>query len=224
MKRRVRLGIYCLGIVVFGSISLYRASGPLVDRLAIRRVQHLAQERAEFKNRWLGVGVIQYPSDLLAYAQLLYQIKPEVIIETGTNYGGLAVYFATLMEQINSEAKIITVDIDSEKWDKEVAEGRITQRMLKQIVFIKGDSVSEQVLHEVQKHANGKKGLVLLDSLHAKEHVLKELRLYFKFVAEDSYLIVNDTHLEVLGIMGPDKEGALSAVQEFSEIDKRICH
>ena len=56
---------------------------------------------------------------------------------------------------------------------------------------------------------------MLLDSLHAKDHVLKELRLYFKFVAEDSYLIVNDTHLEVLGIMGPDKEGALSAVQEF---------
>ena len=157
MNRKFRLGIYCLGIVVFGSISLYHASGPLVDRLAIRRVQHLAQERVEFKNRWLGVGVIQYPSDLLAYAQLLYQTKPEVIIETGTNYGGLAVYFATLMEQINPEATIITVDIDSEKWDKEVAEGRITQRMLKQIVFIKGDSVSEQVVHEVQKHANGKR-------------------------------------------------------------------
>ena len=102
-------------------------------------------------------GDIRYPSDLLAYAQLLYQTKPEVIIETGTNYGGLAVYFATLMEQIDPEATIITVDIDSEKWDKEVAEGRITQRMLKQIVSIKGDSVSEQVLHAVQKHANGKR-------------------------------------------------------------------
>ena len=215
MKRKVRFGLYSIGIVVFGSIALYHTFEPVLDRLAIRRVQHLAQDREEFKNRWLGVGVIQYPSDLITYAQLLYQIKPEVIVETGTNYGGLAVYFATLMEQINPEAKVLTVDIDSEKWDKEVAEGRITPRMLERIVFIKGDSVSEGVLHEVLRHANGKRGLVLLDSLHSKEHVLKELNLYSKFVAEGSYLIVNDTHLEVLGIMGPDKEGALSAVQEF---------
>jgi cephalosporin hydroxylase len=116
------------------------------------------------------------------------------------------------------------VDIDSEKWDKEVDGGKDHAPDVRADCIHQGDSVSEGVLHEVLRHANGKRGLVLLDSLHSKEHVLKELNLYSKFVAEGSYLIVNDTHLEVLGIMGPDKEGALSAVQEFLKSTNEFAH
>jgi len=86
----------------------------------------------------MGVGVIQYPSDLITYAELVYQIRPEVIIETGTNYGGLAVFFATVLEGINPHVKIITVDIDSQKWDREVSEGRITPKLQERIVFVRG--------------------------------------------------------------------------------------
>jgi cephalosporin hydroxylase len=161
MKRKVRLGLYSLGVVRLAR-SVYTTRLNLF--LIVWRLEG---------SSILPRKVIQYPSDLITYAHLLYQTKPE--------------------------AKILTVDIDSEEWNKEVAEGRITPRMLERIVFIKGDRVSERVLHEVLRHANGKRGMVLLDSLHSKEHVLKELNLYSKFGAEGSYLIVNntnDTHLE----------------------------
>src|SRR5215510_9987265 len=191
MSRRTRFVLYLLGICVAASVILARELEPTFDKLAIERVQYLAQARQEFKNRWLGVGIIQYPSDLITYANLLYKVKPEIILETGTNYGGLALYFATVMENINPDAKVITVDIDSSKWDKEVAEGRITSKMLQRIIFIKGDSVSEPVIDRIREYAGGKRSLVLLDSLHTREHVVKELKLYSPFVSPGSYIIVN---------------------------------
>ena len=214
MARRTRLILYLVGICIAAMILLNRELKPAFDKLAIDRVRHLAQAREEFKNRWLGVGVIQYPSDLITYANLLYRVKPEVIVETGTNYGGLALYFATVMENIDSKAKVITVDIDSSKWDSEIAEGKITSKMLQRIVFVKGDSVSEPVIRQIREYAAGRKGLVLLDSLHSREHVLKELKLYSPFVSLGSYIIVNDTHLETMNIMDSGT-GPMRAVHDF---------
>lgn len=216
MARRTRFILYLVGICSAALVILARDLEPAFDKLAIERVRYLAQAREEFKNRWLGVGVIQYPSDLITYASLLYKVRPEVIIETGTNYGGLAVYFATVMENINPNAKIITVDIDSSKWDQEVAEGRITSKMLERIVFVKGDSVSDPVINKIREYTKGKRGLVLLDSLHTREHVLKELKLYSPFVSAGSYIIVNDTHLEMMNIMDAGS-GPMKAVKDFLE-------
>jgi cephalosporin hydroxylase len=222
MSRRTRFILYLVGICVAATVILARELEPAFDKLAIERVQYLAQERQEFKNRWLGVGVIQYPSDLITYATLLYRVKPEVVIETGTNYGGLSVFFATVMENINPSAKIVTVDIDSSKWDQEVATGRITPKMLERIVFVKGDSVSTAVLDRIQGLTQGKRGLVLLDSLHTKEHVLKELKLYSPFVSPGSYIIVNDTHLEMMKFMDTGS-GPLRAVQDFLKENKEFA-
>jgi cephalosporin hydroxylase len=214
MTRRTRLILYLGGICIAAGAILLRKLEPALDQLAIDRVRNLAQARGEFKNRWLGVGIIQFPSDLITYASLLYKVKPEVIIETGTNYGGLAVYFATVMEKVNPNARIITVDIDSSKWDREVTGGRITSKMLERIIFVKGDSVSEAVINKIREYAEGKTGLVLLDSLHTREHVLKELKLYSSFVSPGSYVIVNDTHLETMNIMDAGS-GPLRAVKDF---------
>ena len=97
MSGRTRLVAYVGGAVICLRVALFRHLQPLLDSFAIRRVQQFVQGREEFKPRWMGVGVIQYPSDLITYAELVYQIRPEVIIETGTNYGGLAVFFATVL-------------------------------------------------------------------------------------------------------------------------------
>jgi cephalosporin hydroxylase len=132
----------------------------------------------------------------------------------GNQLWGLAAFLATVVEGINPYVKIITVDIDSQRWEREVSEGRITPKFRERIVFIKGDSVSSQVLAEVAKYASGKRGFVILDSLHSKQHVLKELNLYSQFVGEGSYLIVNDTHLEILGLM-ESEPGPFSAVRDF---------
>ena len=86
--------------------------------------------------------------------------------------------------------------------------------MLQRIVFVKGDSVSEPVIRQIREHTEGKKRLVLLDSLHSSEHVLKELNLYSPFVSPGSYIIVNDTHLELMNIMGAGT-GPMRAVNDF---------
>jgi len=125
------------------------------------------------------------------------------------------------MENINANAKIIAVDIDSSKWDQEVAERRIAAKMLERIIFVKGDSVSEPVINQIQAYTEGKRGFVLLDSLHTREHVLKELSLYSSFVSPGSYLIVNDTHLAMMNIMDTGS-GPMRAIKDFLETTKEF--
>ena len=183
---------------------------------AIRRVQTLVQEREEFKNHWLGVGVIQYPSDLLGYAELINETRPEAIIETGTNYGGLAIFLATLLQNLDPNARVITVDIDSDRWEGTKNARKLPDGLLSKITFLQGDSVSNTILEQVKNLVGGRRAMVILDSLHTSEHVLKELNLYSQFVAPNSFLIVNDTHLEHLRMMGPGEGiGPLTAVHKF---------
>jgi cephalosporin hydroxylase len=215
MKDKRWIAAYVVGAVLvllkigFDFFSL-RSSHEDIPRKALR----LAQERREFQHRWLGVGVIQYPTDLMTYAELIYRTKPEVFVETGTNYGGLAVYVATLLEKINPDAKVITVDIDGAKWREDLP--KIPKGLLQRIVFIEGDSVAVSTVEQISQHAQGKKGMVLLDSDHSRRHVEKELKLYSQFVAVNNYLIVNDTHLEILEVEEMKRgEGPLTASESF---------
>ena len=93
--------------------------------------------------------------------------------------------------------------------------------MLERIVFVKGDSISPAVIDRIRELAEGKRGLVLLDSLHTSEHVLKELELYSPFVSPGSYIIVNDTHLEMMKFMDMGS-GPLRAVKDFLKENKEF--
>jgi cephalosporin hydroxylase len=219
--KRLRIGLLLLGILIL-SLKLTFVSN-LLDKWAVNRVQLLVQKREEFKNRWLGIGVIQYPSDLLAYAELINEVRPDLIIETGTNYGGLAVFLASVLQNLDPHSKVVTIDIESERWQATKISSKLPSELLSRIEFLQGNSVSDQILNEVRRLADGRRAMVILDSLHTVEHVSKELNLYSQFVALDSYLIVNDTHLESLGIMGfRTSTGPLTAVQQFLQSDSRF--
>jgi len=144
---------------------------------------------------WMGRPIIQYPQDMIAMQELIWAIKPDLIIETGIAHGGSLIYYASLMELIG-HGEILGIDIDIRKHNKKAIE---EHPMFKRISMIEGSAISDDIITQVKVKAKDKKRvLVSLDSNHTHEHVLKELELYSPFVTKDSYLVVFDTIVEDL--------------------------
>jgi cephalosporin hydroxylase len=227
ISRRARLAILAIGSIVCLIEIQFRPLDQLWKRLSIRTARALPLLSArEHTSYWFGVELLQTPNDLLTFANLVFRVQPDLIIETGTYNGGSAIYFATLLEKLNPDGKVITVDLDSRRWDLTLEAGRVPKALTSRIIFIKGDSVSEAVLKQIESYARNKRGLVFLDSAHGKDHVVKELRLYSRFVAQGSYAIVHDTLTEAIWTV--HNPGPLAAIREFLagtpdfEIDEQL--
>lgn len=144
---------------------------------------------------WMGRPIIQYPQDMIAMQELIWKIKPDLIIETGIAHGGSLIYYASLLELIG-HGEILGVDIDIREHNRREIE---QHPMFKRISMIEGSSVSQETVDKVAKHAEGKSRIMVsLDSNHTHEHVLQELQMYAPFVSVDSYLVVFDTIVEDL--------------------------
>lgn len=144
---------------------------------------------------WMGRPIIQYPQDMIAMQELIWEIKPDLIIETGIAHGGSLIYYASILELIG-EGEVLGIDIDIRDHNRKEIE---KHPMFKRIKMIQGSSISAEVLEQVKGFASGKKKvMVCLDSNHTHEHVLSELELYFPFVTLNSYLVVFDTIVEDL--------------------------
>ena len=185
------------------------------DAARITAAMEAAQfERQEHHNSWLGVEMLQYPGDLMTYQQLIVEVQPEVVIETGTMNGGLSLYLATLLEAMSPDAKLITIDIDDTGWKQTLAQHSFPKSLLDRIHFIAGDSAGRETWDKLAPHVLEKKILVILDSLHSRSHVLRELNLYSQLVPIGSYIIVNDTHLDGTEWVKSGR-GPYAAVKEF---------
>ena len=150
---------------------------------------------------WLGLPIIQDPQDVVAMQELVWSIKPDLIIETGIARGGSAVFYASLLE-LNAicggpgDARVVAVDIDIRPHNRRAIEDHPLAR---RIDMIEGSSVAEDIVAQVRAHAAGKsRVLVCLDSNHTHEHVLAELRAYAPMVTPGSYCVVFDTLIEDL--------------------------
>lgn len=140
--------------------------------------------------RWLGIPIIQYPQDALAYQEIIWKVKPDLIIETGIARGGSLIFSASILEIIG-KGKVLGIDIDIHKQNKKNVK---THSLSKRISMLEGSSIDEKIVNKVYKFASGKKKiLVMLDSNHTHEHVLNELRLYSPLVSKGSYIIVFDS-------------------------------
>jgi len=176
-----------------------------------------ATTRVHDKTTWLGVSIIQNPCDMWAMQEIITEIKPDFIIETGTFRGGSAIFFASILQNVNKDGRVITVDIidNIEKASK-------YELFQDYVEFIKGDSVSKEVIDKIAKRIEGAlKVIVTLDSDHRKGHVLKELKLYSQFVSLNSYLIVQDTNLDGWGIR-KNFEGPMGALKDFLKTNKNF--
>lgn len=143
---------------------------------------------------WMGRPIIQFPQDMVAMQELIWEIKPDLIIETGIAHGGSLIFYASILELIGGKGEILGLDIDIREHNKIAIE---EHPMFKRITMIEGDSTSELIATKVREFAKNKKNImVVLDSNHTHEHVLKELELYANLVSANSYCVVFDTVVE----------------------------
>lgn len=144
---------------------------------------------------WMGRPIIQYPQDMIAMQELIWEIKPDLIIETGIAHGGSLIYYASLLELIG-HGEVLGIDIDIREHNRKEIE---LHPMFKRIKMIEGSSISQEIIDKVAAFAKDKKRvMVSLDSNHTHEHVLQELNLYSPFVSLGSYIVVFDTIVEDL--------------------------
>jgi cephalosporin hydroxylase len=150
---------------------------------------------------WLGLPIIQYPQDIVAMQELVWSIKPDLIIETGIARGGSAIFYSSLLE-LNAlcggpqDACLFAIDIDIRAHNRAAIEAH---PMAKRITMIEGSSIDREIVEQIHRHAKGKRRvLVCLDSNHTHDHVLAELRAYAALVTLGSYCVVFDTLVEDL--------------------------
>ena len=151
--------------------------------------------RKQYMNNfsWLGRPLIQLPSDAMAMQEIIWAVKPDLIIETGVAHGGSVVLSASLLELLG-HGEVLGIDIDIRPHNRQAIEAHPLAR---RISLIEGSSTDPAVVAQVRERAAGKaRVLVCLDSNHTHEHVLAELEAYAGLVSVDSYCIVFDTFVE----------------------------
>ena len=158
-------------------------------------VEESTQPLYTYNFSWMGRPIIQFPQDMIAMQELIWEIKPDLIIETGIAHGGSLIYYASIMELIG-KGEILGIDIDIREHNKKAI---LEHPMSKRISMIQGSSIDEDIITQVKKFAEGKKTImVCLDSNHTHDHVLKELEAYAELTSVDSYCVVFDTIVEDL--------------------------
>lgn len=164
------------------------------------------------KSEFLGVPIYKCPLDLFIYQEILFSLKPDVIVETGTAAGGGALYLASICDLLG-QGRVITVDI------KNFVIGAKHPR----VTYMVGSSVSEGIYNKIVNLVDKKdKVLVILDSDHSMNHVLREMKLYSKLVSTGSYLIVEDTNINGNPVYAGYGEGPNEAVKKFLEEDSKF--
>ncbi|MEI7864696.1 MAG: cephalosporin hydroxylase family protein [Chthoniobacterales bacterium] len=198
---------------------------------------------------WLGRPIIQYPQDIVAMEEIIWQVRPDLIIETGIAHGGSLIFSASMLALLDicdaieqkksidpskSSRKVLAVDIDIRAHNREAIEAH---PMASRIQMIQGSSIAPDIVDQVKKiAADYRTVLVCLDSNHTHEHVLAELKAYGPLVTKGSYCVVFDTIVEDLPPeLFPDRpwgpgDNPKTAVREFLnshpefQIDKSIDH
>jgi len=176
---------------------------------------------------WLGRPIIQLPEDLLCIQEVIYQIRPDVVIETGVAHGGSLVFYASLFEALG-HGRVIGVDLEIRQHNRLALEGHF---LFKRITLIEGDSVEESIVSKVKQSLNpDERVLVILDSSHSYDHVTKELSKYSKLVTVGSYIVVCDGIMAQLSGAPRSKEdwywnNPLLALEEFVKVNSNfeIC-
>lgn len=198
---------------------------------------------------WLGRPIIQYPQDMNAWQELIWKIRPDLIIETGIAHGGSLIFSASMLAMLDmcdaieagesfnpkeSKRRVLGVDIDIRSHNREAIEAH---PMASRIKMLQGSSVAPEIVEQVRQEAQGyQRVLVCLDSNHTHEHVLAELEVYAPLTSVGSYCVVMDTLVEDMPKSifldrpwGPG-DSPKTAVWEYLkthsefEIDKTIQH
>ena len=194
------------------------ADGPLREASQRWFVESLKHEYS-YHFTWMGRPIIQYPQDIVAMQEIIWAVRPAVIVETGVARGGSLVFYASMLELIGGPGRVIGIDVDVRSHNaRAIAEHSMSRR----ITIVRGSSVDADVVGRVRSEIGDQRPvMVVLDSDHTHDHVLRELELYSPLVTAGSYLVVFDTVIETIPeVARPDRSwrpgnSPLSAVREF---------
>lgn len=167
---------------------------------------HLRNWRSDL--HYCGVPILKNPCDLFLIQELIWETKPDTIIECGTAFGGSALYYAHIMDRV-LKGRVVTIDNRS----KEYVPQKWSYPNHYRIHYLVGDSVGADTFAAALELSKGQSTMVILDSSHKKEHVSKELTLYAPYVSQGYYLIIEDTNTSL--VLEEYGEGAGEAVDEF---------
>lgn len=207
------LSIVTLGVVVLAVLIEWPKEKSFSREQIIERfIQIYHTSNVHSNTRWMGIRTQQNACDLWSIQEIICEVKPDFVIETGTYKGGGTLFLATVLKSVNPLGKIITVDIKSQ-----IEAVSQLDLFRESVEFINGDSVSEEVIHRIADRVKNSRSMVFLDSDHHQQHVLKELRLYSRFVSPGSDLIVHDTSHNGNPLKTNYGKGPMEAVAEFLE-------
>lgn len=164
--------------------------------------------------KWLGVNLLKFPTDLWIYQEILFDKKPDVIVECGTWDGGSAFFLASLCD-LMGKGEIISIDINfKESFPKH-----------ERVTYVTGSSTSENIVSQVKKLIGSadKKVMIILDSDHSKGHVLKELEIYSELATVGQYIIVEDSIVNGHPAFPDHGPGPMEALLAFLDKDDRFA-
>jgi cephalosporin hydroxylase len=182
---------------------------PVTEKLVREFVAKTAEHRYTYRFGWLGRPIIQYPQDIVGVQELIWQTRPDLIIETGIAHGGSLILSSSMLALLDmcdaiergetirpghSRRKVLGIDIDIRAHNRRAIEAH---PMSSWIQMIEGSSTDPEVVEQVRQIAAGyQQVLVCLDSNHTHDHVLAELEAYAPLVSDGSYCVVFDTVIE----------------------------
>lgn len=190
--------------IVRKTIKSYFTNSSLAVTL-FQKLYYKKDDQTIFNTHWLGVPALKCPLDLWIYQEILFETRPDLIIECGTKKGGTSFFLASLCDLIG-KGRIITIDTTNfpDKPDHE------------RITYLQGSSTSKEIEDKVRNLTKeGEKVMVILDSNHRRSHVLNELKIYNKLVTKGNYLIVEDTNINGHPVFCNYGPGPMEAVNIF---------
>ena len=189
-------------------LKLRKVNLPVEQQNELMKLFH---ELDVWKYVWFhGVQIEKNPLDLWMMQQIFWEQKPECVVETGTAWGGSALYWAHILRDQGLEhSRVFTVDIDDH------TKKASADPLWKFVTVYKGSSTDPAIVQQIAAQVKGKKTIVTLDSDHSMNHVLEELKMYAPMVSRGSYLIVEDTHMDGVPTYPSLGPGPMAAVRKF---------
>ena len=210
------------------------SSDPVLRAKTLAWIDAVASYKYTHHFKWFGLTIIQFPQDMLAMQELIWNVKPDLIIETGVARGGSLIFYASMLAMLDyceaaevgktldpkaSRRRVLGLDIDIRAHNRDAIEAHPLSH---KIEMIQGSSIAPEIIAQVREYAKGHECILLcLDSNHTHEHVLAELEVYAPLVSPDSYCVVFDTIIEDMpDDMFPDRpwgkgNNPKTAVQEY---------
>ncbi len=170
------------------------ARDPALQSLTQAWIKATHAYKYTYNYRWLGRPIIQLPPDIVLLQEIIWDVKPDFIVETGIAHGGSVVFHASVLELLGRNGIVVGIDVDIRSDNRRAL---LEHPLAHRIHLVEGSSIDESTVRKVRDLVQSRaRGMVILDSNHTHHHVLQELQLYSPMVPRESYLVVLDTIIE----------------------------